>query len=317
MDLVIENAIQKMRPPSAMTIIDIDITNKCDLACSNCTRLLENQESHWEMSPDNFRMAVRSLRDFNGVIAVIGGNPCMHSKFPEICRIFQEEIPNKDQRGLWTNNLFKHFQIAKETFGTGNFNAHGVDRGIRSINAFYKAIGNSGGLMRGYSHHSPILTAIKDLYDTNEMWDRISKCEINHEWSASIIENKGQLRAYFCEIAAAFDLANGTDYGFEVTDGWWQKPLNTFTEQITHFCPNCGVAAKLKGHMDHEEIDTFTISNIHLVNISLNKKRKTQYVDRNFLPKPNALKVTQYNEAHIGPMSIFDRLYNGVKNIFF
>jgi hypothetical protein len=35
-------AIPKMRGPNQMHIICIDVTNKCDLACSNCTRLLEN-----------------------------------------------------------------------------------------------------------------------------------------------------------------------------------------------------------------------------------------------------------------------------------
>lgn len=66
-------AIAKMRSPYQMGIICIDITNKCDLDCSNCTRLLVNQDKYWEMTPENFRMAVRSLAEYPGVIAVIGG----------------------------------------------------------------------------------------------------------------------------------------------------------------------------------------------------------------------------------------------------
>ncbi len=41
----------------------------------------------------------------------------MHPKFEELCRIFVEEVPNKAQRGLWTNNAFKHAELSKETFG--------------------------------------------------------------------------------------------------------------------------------------------------------------------------------------------------------
>ena len=48
------------------------------------------------MTLENFRIAARSLVDFPGVIAIIGGNPTMHRNFREICRIFVEEIPNKN-----------------------------------------------------------------------------------------------------------------------------------------------------------------------------------------------------------------------------
>ena len=67
--------IAQMRSPKDMHIICIDVTNKCDLDCSNCTRLLANQDSLWEMTPENFRMALRSMRGYQGIIAMIGGNP--------------------------------------------------------------------------------------------------------------------------------------------------------------------------------------------------------------------------------------------------
>ena len=110
-----ETAIWRMRSPSQMHIICVDVTNKCDLACSNCTRLLENQDAFWEMTPDNFRTALRSLHGYRGIVAMIGGNPCMHRNFEELCEIFRQEVPNKQQRGLWTNNYFKHRQVIEET----------------------------------------------------------------------------------------------------------------------------------------------------------------------------------------------------------
>jgi hypothetical protein len=263
-------AISKMRSPYDMKIICIDITNKCDLACSNCTRLLENQEALWEMTPDNFRLAVRSLADYPGIVAVIGGNPTMHRNFVELCEIFIEERPNKALRGLWTNNVFKHSDLAERTFGIFNLNPHGAERGIKSL----QKLQDLGWYHEGHSHHSPLLTAGKDIFDETEMWKRISRCDVNHEWSASIVQNKGKLRAYFCEVAASFDLARGTDNGIEPVPGWWRRNISKFEDQVGHFCPGCGVPAKLKGHMDFEDTDTFTSSNADLALKSLKKNRK-------------------------------------------
>ena len=287
-----KRAIANMRSPYEMQIICIDITNKCDLACSNCTRLLENQDAFWEMTPDNFRLAVRSLDGFPGAIAIIGGNPAMHRNFKEICDIFVKEVPNKNQRGLWTNNIFKHSELAKKVFGVFNLNPHGSERGIKSL----AALRSRGWYHEGHSSHSPLLTAGKDLFEEEEMWDRISKCDINHEWSASIVQNKGKLRAYFCEVAASFDLARGTDNGIEVVPGWWRRNISEFEDQVALFCPGCGVPAKLAGHMDYEEIDTYTVSNEDLALKSLKKKRKiikfTESPDNSRIDH----KVTQYSE---------------------
>lgn len=257
--------IARMRSPLHMHIICVDVTNKCDLACSNCTRLLQNQKERWEMTPENFRLALQSLKNFRGIIAMIGGNPCVHSKFAELCKIFQEEVPDQRQRGLWTNNIFKHKDIVEETFGGFNLNPHNMERAIGGLKALYDKMviqrGFNGGFYVGHSHHAPILTAVKDLYAPKEMWEKIATCDVNREWSASIVQNKGELRAYFCEVAASFDLARGTDNGLPVTPDWWQKPMADFSSQVKKFCPGCGVSARLKGHFDHEETDTYTESN--------------------------------------------------------
>jgi len=270
-----DEAIRKMRGPRNMHIICIDVTNKCDLACSNCTRLLENQTEFWDMTPENFRMALRSLKGFYGVIAMIGGNPCMHPKFRELCQIFVEEIPNKMQRGLWTNNFFKHRDIILETFGTYNLNSHGAERAEGPLKELAEAAKAQQSLVWSYfgnSRHAPLLTAVKDLFPESEMWQKITECDINREWSASIIQNKGELRAYFCEVAASFDLARGTDYGHPVVEGWWQKHIEEFSEQIKHFCPGCGVPAKQPPALDKEELDHVTESNKDLV------KKHNRYV---------------------------------------
>jgi hypothetical protein len=134
--------------------------------------------------------------------------------------------------------------------------------------------GFNGGFYEKNSHHAPLLTAVKDLYPEKEMWDRISRCDINREWSASIVQNNGKLRAYFCEVAASFDLARGTDHGHEVILDWWKKPITAFSDQIKHFCTGCGVPARLKGNMDYEETDTYTKSNADLAEKSQKLKNR-------------------------------------------
>lgn len=295
-----ENAIARMRGPRNMHIICIDVTNKCDLACSNCTRLLENQDAFWEMTPDNFRKALRSLKGYFGVIAMIGGNPCMHREFETLCRIFQEEVPNKLQRGLWTNNYFKHRAIIEETFGTFNLNSHGQARAEANLLDLHKTVVANGALSwfyGGNSEHAPLLTAVKDLYPEAEMWAKIANCDINKEWSASIVQNKGELRVYFCEVAASFDLARGTDHGMPLEEGWWNRPITDFSYQIETFCPGCGVPAKLKPSKDTDDVDSYTVSNADLAEkAAAQEHRKIIFVDAQQKQEVNK-RVTLYNSG--------------------
>lgn len=291
-------AISRMRSPRDMDVICVDITNRCNLSCSNCTRLLANQDGLWDMTQDNFRTAIRTLQDFPGVIAVIGGNPVMHREFESICQILVEEIPEKRKRGLWTNNAYDHVDLAVEVFGHFNLNPHGDERGTASLTELYHKAEGAKNLYVGNSMHAPLLTAIRDIYDEEEMWDRISHCDINQEWSASIVQNKGELRAYFCEVAAAFDLAHGTDNGHLVEEGWWKQPIQSYENQIRTFCPGCGAAASFQPTIDSDDLDTYTTSNQVLVDRSLRRKRKV------LLATPDELisqsrRVVAYNEEAI------------------
>lgn len=292
-----EEAIASMRAPRNCHIICVDTTNRCDLACSNCTRLLANQDNLWDMTPENFRLALQSLKDYFGIIAMIGGNPCMHPKFPELCRIFVEEIPNKFQRGLWTNNPFKHEKLCEETFGTFNLNAHGEKRAQPALQRLTDSAMQTGGIAwtyMGHSVHAPLLTAVKDIYrDEETMWEKIAGCEINRDWSASIVQNaRGELRAYFCEVAASFDLARGGDGGHPVVPGWWNQKLTAFKDQVKTFCPGCGVPAKQKGVKDSDEKDIYTKTN---ADIALkDKKRHTELLIR---PEVEERRVTNYGSV--------------------
>jgi len=293
-----ETAIWRMRSPSQMHIICVDVTNKCDLACSNCTRLLENQDAFWEMTPDNFRTALRSLHGYRGIVAMFGGNPCMHRNFEELCEIFRQEVPNKQQRGLWTNNYFKHRQVIEETFGTFNLNVHGETKAAEQLTDLAtKMRQDPKNIVWNYvdhADHAPLLTAVKDLYPEAEMWERISKCDINQEWSASIVQNKGELRYYFCEVAASFDLARNEDHGYPLEDGWWKKHIYQMRDQVARFCPGCGVPAKEKPCKDNEEVDVYTETNADLALKSVEKKKRKIIQISPFEKTATARRVTDY-----------------------
>ncbi|OIQ91291.1 putative glycosyltransferase EpsJ [mine drainage metagenome] len=258
-------AITGMRPPSAMQVICIDVTNRCDLRCSNCTRLLAQQPERWDMPPAHFRAALRSLAGYAGVIAMIGGNPCLHPDFAALCRIVVEEVPLARQRGLWSNNIFDHQALVRDSFGFFNLNPHDDARGLASL-AGLRAQLPEARSYQGPSRHGPVLAAARDLQpDAAALWADIGRCDVNQQWSASIVENRGRLRAYFCEVAAAFDLARGTDHGLAVEAGWWRRPIDDFAAQIRHFCPGCGLSMRLPPRLDRDETDDYTPSNADLL----------------------------------------------------
>lgn len=310
-------AIARMRSPRDMHILCIDITNRCDLRCSNCTRLLANQREHWDMTPENFRTALRTLEGFSGVIAVIGGNPCLHPHFEELCAILRAEIINQRQRGLWSNNVFNHQQVIAETFGFFNLNPHNDARGIESLTRLREKIPGLP-FYTGHSTHAPLLTAIRDLEpDRREMWDAISKCDINANWSASIVQNNGELRAYFCEVAASFDLARGTDHGVPVVPGWWNRGIDDFADQVRHFCPGCGVPARVPGVRDADEADTFTESNRDIATHTRGRRTVTLHTGA----QPTGQRpVTSYSDEYYKPaavprISVVIPCYNAVATV--
>jgi hypothetical protein len=265
-----------MKAPHEKGVIQIDITNKCDLLkCSNCTRMLMHHDNRFVMSMENFRAAVHSLRDYPGVIGVFGGNPCVHPQFAEFSRVFAEMIPDKRRRGLWTNNFNGHGQIINEVYGYFNLNVHDNQKHADYMKQHTKS--KVWGENRK-SWHSPTLVAIRDVVpDEGKMWSMIEGCHVNIHWSGAITERNGQLRAYFCEIASSFDHMYNEDNGLPVTEGWWRQPISVYESQIKRWCPNCGIPTKMKGHLDLDFVDDVSKTHAQKVSLTLGGRRKVVY----------------------------------------
>ena len=71
-----------MRSPKDMDIVQIDISTKCHLKCSNCTRLIPHQPKREDMELENFERNVKSMEGWNApgrVIGIIAGELNLNS----------------------------------------------------------------------------------------------------------------------------------------------------------------------------------------------------------------------------------------------
>ena len=228
-----------MRPLYEMEIIQIDVTNACVNSCSNCTRLIGHHRKPFFMDFDTFCNAVDSLADFPGIVGMIGGEPLLHPNFEEMARYMAEKLPNPKQRGLWSTipKGNKYGSIIKEVFGTQYFNDHTAKNIL----------------------HQPVLVAAEDaVKDKDEMWELIDNCWVQNMWSASITP-KG---AFFCEVAASFDMLFDGPGGWPVEPDWWKRGVDDFAEQKNRACPRCGCAIPLERRPSVDNIDDVSPANL-------------------------------------------------------
>jgi len=237
-----------MRKISEMTVIQIDVTNLCDKSCANCTRFCGHYtpDRLYFMDLDYYEKAVISLKSFKGMIGMIGGEPTLHPRFPEMCEILNFHIKEKERKGLWTNTG-KKFQENKrlitDTFGYLNCNDH-VTHDIV---------------------HAPILVAsgdmLKDGRLTEDEWRKYTdSCWVQTSWSATVTP-KG---AFFCEVAGMLDYLFEGDAGWDITERpeWWRKDIDQYADQIARACRQCGCQLPLRPRKSSDGIDDVSESNL-------------------------------------------------------
>ena len=242
------------RPPGG--VIQIHVGRACDKACFNCTQGSNLGGVSQFMTPKQFEQACFSLKDYFGTVGVFGGNPALSPHFEEYCKIIDKHIPFY-RRGLWCNKPFGKGQFMRGTFNpkVSNLNCH-LD--MEAYNEFKRDWPESipfGHRHQDDSRHSPVFVAMKDVIDDeSKRWELISDCDINKHWSAMIGVFRGELRAWFCEIAGAQSILhqNNPDYpdtGHEVDPDWWRKPIADFAHQVRKHCHDCGVPLRGYGEL--------------------------------------------------------------------
>jgi hypothetical protein len=270
-----KTAIQKMVPPSKRRksawlngIIQIHITRACDKACFGCTQG-SNLRGKADFIPlDKLEKALDTLKDYFGVVGFFGGNAALAPKFPEMCEILRSKIPF-NRRGLWCNHPKGNGSIMRETFNpsVSNLNVH-LDR--EAYDEFKRDWPESKPFgLEEDSRHSPVYVAMKDVIsDESERWDLISNCDINKHWSSMVGMFRGELRAWFCEIAGAQSILHQyepdyPDTGLPVVNGWWRKPMSDYAAQVRKHCHDCGVPLRGHGSLAQDESGTEQVSETH------------------------------------------------------
>ena len=244
-----------MISPADMGTIQVEITNSCIHHCSNCTRFCGLHEKNFMMSMDEFRKAVDSLKDFKGIIGVMGGEPTLNPHFPEMIQYLHEVRPEgKKSAGLLAPT--KDFN----QFHQSNWNdTRRARRGLWSAlgNRYYENLEAISDIFpyqclndhKNTGLHQALLIPRKELGISDEEWIPLrDACWIQNEWSASITP-KG---AFFCEIAAALDMLFDGPGGWPVEPDWWKRTPEEFGDQL-HWCEMCSAALavpRIEGNLE-------------------------------------------------------------------
>ncbi len=319
-----------MRSPSDMDILVCDLTNRCFLRCSNCTRDISHQTRTSEMTPETFRKALHSLKDWwkpGRVIGLIGGEPTLSGYFAEIVQIFRDEFnpgvlahgrtpigdfnafahqrlyDRSNGKGLWTSfgpKFRDHAELIMETFSHWNPNDHSTGEGV----------------------HQTSLVDAREMCDALgipwEEWPNYrDACWLQNSWSASITTSG---KAYFCERAAQLDsLYNGGKLGWDIEaePHWWKRTPDQFGEQLS-ICEMCSMCLPGPGQVDTLDMDIISKNHVErLVQIGSPAVKGGRYelfdpavhVEHRVITKkdnyvaPSGIRVSNDN-PHIRPKSV-------------
>lgn len=227
-----------MRALCDMDTIQIEITNACTRACSNCTRFVGHRKPYF-MPESMFREAIDSMKGYPKMTGFMGGEPLLHPQFEEFCEYAREKIP-REQLGLWTclpHGRESYGELITKTFGNIFINDHSRDDIL----------------------HAPLLVGVEEIFkDPREMFYVVDHCWVQNSWSAAINPNG----AFFCEIAASMSLLFDEKGGWPVEEGWWWRTPKDFKEQIEQYCPRCGAAVPLPRRSSNDPVDDISEKNL-------------------------------------------------------
>jgi hypothetical protein len=227
-----------MKPIYDAYLVQIEVTNMCNIGCANCTRMVGHHKKPYFMDLDLLDKAFDSLEGFKGGIGIIGGEPTLHPQFREMCKLIQKK-GLAPKCGLWTSgykwSVYK--EIIKDTFKLGVlYNDHSDPK----------------------QRHQPTLVSIDEVVEDKElMWKLIDNCWVQQSWSPSI-NPKG---AFFCEVAAALDLTFNGPGGYPLERDWWNKNVQQMRDQVERYCPMCGEALPLERPSSKQKCDLITPKN--------------------------------------------------------
>ncbi len=288
-----------------MKIIQIEITNACINQCSNCTRFCGHYEKPFFMDFETFKVAVDSLKNYKGMVGIMGGEPTLHPEFERLIEYYVSarpdvglslmfkhpvrdfntflqkrlNVPSFRKRGLFSalgSKYYEHFETIQDVFSYQCINDH-----------------KNSGL------HQPLLISRKELGIPDDEWFRLrDRCGLQNEWSASITP-KG---AFFCEIAASLDMLFEGPGGWKVEPGWWMRMPVDFKDQL-HWCELCSAALAVPANPGAEEIDIISPMLLEKIKIREGSYKVKNNKYRIFDPTrydKNKIPVSYKHDPHLG-----------------
>lgn len=246
-----------MISPAKMKVIQVDVTNSCIHHCSNCTRFCGLHEKNFMMGLEDFKTAVDSLRDFKGIVGVMGGEPTLNPHFPEMIKYLAEARPG----GRTAAPFLEPVRDFNDFHRNCRNSLTGVRRGLWSAlgRRYYENLEMISDIFpyqclndhKNPGLHQALLLPRKELGIRDEDWYPLrDKCWIQNEWSASVTP-KG---AFFCEIAAALDMLFDGPGGWKVEAGWWKRTPDEFGDQL-NWCEFCSAALAVPRIEGNRETD--------------------------------------------------------------
>ena len=253
----------------------IEITNACHLACSNCTRLVGHIKKPFMMTFDCFKNAIDSMKGYPKMTGIMGGEPLLHPLFEEFCDYAASVIP-REQLGLWSSfpeGKEHHRGIICKTFGNVFLNDHSRDD----------------------IYHAPILVGAEEVIkDEQEMLLVVDHCWLQNAWSSSI-NPKG---AFFCEVAASMAMLfdEPDDQAWPVEPRWWMRIPAQYREQMDKWCRRCGVALSIGRRGSKEEVDDISPKNLERLKGKSKRVAKGHYKVHDLVQIENPQPMFQYKE---------------------
>jgi hypothetical protein len=246
--------------PADHKIVQLEITNRCFLNCSNCTRLVGHQAQPYEMDRETFSKAVESVADHPGMVGIMGGEPTLHRDFAWLVGHYASVIdpgvryerlrqPVADlaayrskyaaslhhRRGIWSAigpRFLEHLELISDVFGYWCLNDH-----------------------RHQGRHQALLMARQDLGIPADQWRALrDRCWVQRTWSSSV----NPAGAYFCEVAAAIDWTLfGGCHAWPIEPGWWRRTPADFDGQLA-LCEYCAAPLNVPARLPEENRDDVT-----------------------------------------------------------
>jgi|TARA_B100000959_G_scaffold198437_1_gene207554 hypothetical protein len=251
-----------MRKIQDVDVVQIDVTNACHLSCANCTRFVGHHEKNYFLSLDEIEKALQSLNGFKGNVGLMGGEPCLHPQFKDICDLWVKYIPEKERREIWTAGLKwdKYKDIINDVFLEKNitYNDHSdPDEG----------------------EHQPLLIAIDEIVQDIDLMDKlIDNCWVQLRWSP-VITNRG---AFFCEVAGSMDNMFNGPGGWKVEKDWWRRKPSDYTDQINEYCKKCSGCLPMpipNNHVAYDYVSPGNYNRLKKHNSPKLKQGRVQVVD--------------------------------------